>query len=170
MRSDKPGIGKGRCRCGMLSLNREKNSTRYAYARFAGSSAKRSGSRNYRGQFRQIAISNPVHEQRFVVHGASPVATLVCFGRRSSLPAILTGAKWRARRCHDKGCNRQQTQRLHRPSRNSNSHRPQHPFITLRRQSACVNLTVPLRTEKTMLHSPYPCESLPTTTLPAKER
>ena len=123
---------------------------------------QRSGSRNYRGQFRQIAISSPVYEQRLVVHGASSMANPISCRRSIGSPAILNRAKRRTRRRHYKGPNRQQTQRPQRPSRASNSHHPWHPLITLRRPSASVNLiaSVAHRKAKYFIRrscvSPYP--------------
>src|SRR5439155_12542696 len=110
----------------------------------SGSSAKRSRSRNYRGQFRQIAISNPMYEQRLVVRGADPVTTLVCFGRSIGSPAILSGAEWLTVRRNEQGNNRQQTQRPQRPSRNSNSHHLWH-FYSVYNATPAVSLRQPIR-------------------------
>ena len=132
-------------------LDCDVNSTRRAQAGHAGGSAKRGGSRDYRGQFRQIAIPNPVYEQRFVMRGAIFMALPIGRDRRFGSPAILTGAKRRTCRRHHKSCNRQQTQCPQQPFRVSNSHRLWHLLITLRRPPACVNLIAPLRKEKPIL-------------------
>ena len=154
MRSDEPRIGK-KCSWRQIPLlNCQGDCTGRAEARLAGNPAKRSGNRNYRWQFRQIAISSPVYEQRLMVHDASSVANPICCSRSIGSPAMLNRAKRSTRRRHHKTRNRQQTQRPQRPSRASNSHHPWHPRITLRRPSACVNLTLLLRSEKTMLQLP----------------
>src|SRR5207244_13548194 len=78
----------------------------------------------------------------------------LCRRRRIGSPAKLNLTQLRTRRRHHKSNKRQQTQRPQRPSGPSSSHHPWHPLITLRRPSACVNLTVLLRTERTMLQLP----------------
>ena len=154
MRPAKPRIRKRCCGCQIPLRNLQGHSTGRAQVRFAGSSAKRSRSRNYRGQFRQIAVSNPMHEQRFMVHGASSMTNPICCRRSFGSSAILNRTKWRTVRRNEQSNNRQQTQRPQRPSRASNSHQPWHPLITLRRPPTCVNLSALVRTEKTMLQLP----------------
>jgi len=144
MRPAKPRIRKRCCGSQIPLLNLQGHSTGRAQVRFAGSSAKRSRSRNYRGQFRQIAISNPMYEQRLVVRGADPVTTLVCFGRSIGSPAILSGAEWLTVRRNEQGNNRQQTQRPQRPSRNSNSHHLWH-FYSVYNATPAVSLRQPIR-------------------------
>src|SRR5437016_8843474 len=112
MRPAKPRIRKRCCGCQIPLRNLQGHSTGRAQVRFAGSSAKRSRSRNYRGQFRQIAISNPMYEQRLVVRGADPVTTLVCFGRSIGSPAILSGAEWLTVRRNEQGRSEEHTSEL----------------------------------------------------------
>ncbi len=139
---------------GILRFHRGVIRTRRTRARHAGISAKSGGRRNYGGQFGRTTISNAVHQQSFMVHGARSVATSACFGRRSGSPATLSGAKRRTTRGNHESHERHDTQNSQWPRRDPNSPRSWHSFITLRPQHGRVNRTFAGRSVELMLQSP----------------